>query len=192
MPRSTKQQRYLQPLTSGGPGNSVQGSFGLAAGRRNLATLGGPTSYTRPMGIMPHRGLDLSFMGTGAENSGYSFRIWQVFTEVDANGQPTKFGELVLFGSGVATLSATSGPSGSVVCGAADVLADTITWAASAAGAKYEAAYGSTGSLAYSPADDTPAHLLIPDLGNADAYIIEFAITALGATGANAVASEGT
>ena len=137
------------------------------------------------------RGVRLLFFATSANNTTGSCRVWVVHKGKSAE-TPADFLEVQYLGSAALTMGTTTGISTTSMVTSSERFADTIVWTVSNAGtspsgpgADLEAAFGSSGSRAYSPADNTIAALYLPDVGNADALVFEFINT--NTTGLNAL-----
>jgi hypothetical protein len=183
--RGTPMQRLMAT-------NSAVGAFALAAGRAlftslpNFIGMGTQKSRLRSLEILP--------FGTGNDNTTFAYRVWRVkFSDgatLGGSGRPVAV-HLDLLGSGVATLSAASLATNDELATSPERLADTLTWAIATSsttpkglGDTLETVHG-VDAAAYSPADDTPARLVIPDCFDADGIVFETDLT--GATGANAL-----
>lgn len=182
------QVRYF---TNAGVTNGNASAFALAAGR--FETLTGAENAVNRIWTMEAkdgrlaRGLEIVFFGSGANNDSFDYRLWQVKCGKNKKSPENTDHAIAYLGGGTATLSTKFGVSGGVVSDS-ERIADTITWTRSTTSTSprgpmevIETAYGlSVLAAAYSPADDTPARLIIPDLGNAEGVILEFAVTANG------------
>lgn len=186
------QERYLGT-------SSTQGSFALAAGRTTTSPEVASTRRLVTLGPA-FRGLRLQFFGTGSDNTTFDYRVWIVRKGLNSRpyhtpGAAPGYGDwsLEYFGGGTATLSTAVGAAASnVPVLSSERIADTLTWTVSTTattpkgpGASIEASNGLGTSWVYSPADNTPAWLSIPDLDGAPYVLIEFDLT--GATDANCV-----
>lgn len=154
---------------------SADGALNLAAGLKS----GDRVTYDKEVfDMLGAQGFLAMFLGGGADNDTVNYRVYLVHKTYGTDGQCT--GSVrELFGSGTATFG-----SGSTIGGAAAAaglrVADTLTWTRAAAadtpagiGTVLETAYGSVGTAAYSPADNTAAMLVCPQTGWADGLIIE-------------------
>lgn len=122
-------------------------------------------------------------VGSGNENGTFNYRLWLV----DAFGPPHRSRVLpALLGFGTATLSALEG-AGEVDDGLR--YADTLTWTL----ATGETTPDGPGSLllagatalevsVWSPGDDTPARLIVPDMGGG--WAVAFEVSGAGPEGA--------
>lgn len=164
--------------------NTVQASFALAAGftatdpdtaDHRVVRLGVDGDGKRNLGA------EITFFGVGANDTTYAYRIYTVH-----RGRETDAWELRLFYSGSVTLGTHMGPAGGSIANDSDRFADTFAggtvgaWATAVANAN-----GSSTPVEHSPADNTIAHLKIPDFGGAWGFLIEFDMT--GATSGNAL-----
>lgn len=162
--------------------NSTASAFTYTAGGR--ATLG--TSVTTIKMNAGSRGLRLVAFGEGSDNTTFDYRVWVVRRPRGSTGGTC---EIAYFGGGTATLSTSVGSSTDIVT-SSERFADTLTWTVSTTattpkgiGALVEASNGLGTSWVYSPADNTPAVLSIPDLDGAIEVLIDFDMT--GATSGN-------
>lgn len=193
--QGNEQVRYLAT-------SSTQTAFGLAAGR----TTTNPESTTaanerRVVWVgTGFRGCRVHICGTGADNATIAFRVLLVRRGLSSDGArewvpSASKGDWSLeqYGAGSATLSTAVGAATTgVPVLSTERIADTITWTVSTTattptgpGALIEASNGLGVSFVYSPADNTPAFLSIPDLDGAAGFVIEFDLGT--ATSANAV-----
>ena len=180
MPQTNGQRRLHGPLPAD---NVVATSAVLTAKRYTSATLvsalAGALAAIVPMGPAKQgtrlRGVEISFMGVGVDNDAGGFTIHQVKRGRVGEENPDDF-ELVPIYTGTFTLSTLMG-AGSCA-GTTERIADTITLAACTAattpkgiGDVIESLYGPAAAVVYSPANNTPARLFIPDVGNGDILI---------------------
>ena len=129
----------------------------------------------------------IRFFGDGADNSTFDYRIW-AWTPSKTN---PSVGYTTLIGFGTATLSTLLGSSSAnSVVGAAEEVADTLTFTVATDAttpkgpwSKILASLGGSADV-YSPANNTSAMLLLPELGSIQGFFFDFDLT--GATGANA------
>lgn len=169
---------------SGDP--STQGDFALAEGYTaatfetlrdtyRLKTLGVDDEGPRYLGAA------LTFLGRGADNATYNYRVYAVF-----RGREKDVHLLRLVCSGVATLGATLGvgPAGSIAP-TTDRVVDKLTLTVSAWGTHDAAARGHAGPVIHSPDDATPAQLTLADMGGAVGIIVEFDLVTATAASAN-------
>lgn len=168
--RQTDLVRYLQT-------NSTSSSFTVAEGIVTLATI---NALAVPVVSMnAYRGLpELSFFGTGADNSTFSYRVFTVERITQTNNTPTDVAQLMevrLLLSGTATLSTLVGPSSSgVAILSTERVADSVgTVAQTGWCTQLQAEFGSAVS-SYSPADNTRALIAVPDMGSVYGFIIDF------------------
>lgn len=180
-----KQRRYLNT-------GSNQSSATLAAGR--VASIGAEYESATNYRLIPiqsdggtrTRGVILGFMGVGDDNGTFNYRVWiarkgETITR-DGNRDIKTDYDLQYFGGGAATLSTALGTSSNSVVRDTERIADTVTWTRGTSattpkgvGVSVEATFGAgIASAAYSPADNTPGYLYIPDVGSADALLVEF------------------
>ncbi len=160
----------------------------LTADRTNLAGIaeqaaGGKVHWLgSPYGGAKSRGVMLSFFGVGADGAQGTCKVWLVYQGGAGSNPDTDTMRRAYYGSAVFTLSSSvTGLAGSDLADASQYFADTLTWTLSSTGTSpkgpgvaIEAAFGSPGSAAYSPADDADqAVLFLPDLGNADGILLE-------------------
>lgn len=114
------------------------------------------------------RGGRIFFLGQGAANDTYNYRLLGCDRPIEGQS-----GFLTHVGSGVTTLGTGTGlnfPRGELL--ADDLIADTLTWVEANSGTSPKGvgdliggatpAYGLGQITAYSPADNTPAMLIIP------------------------------
>lgn len=138
----------------------------------------------------------LRFIGTGADNSTYDYRLWAAHAALS--------GEIFVdfLGSGTATLGTTLGsthPDSLVSPGVlrgGERLADTLSFTAATDAttpkgpfAAQQTGFGQGTAQAYSPADNTAAQLILPMVAQYAFLFIEFDLT--GASGANVLLEPG-
>lgn len=171
--RATPQEKYLAT-------NSTAAAFTYSAGGRTTLDV---TTIVMKDGM---RGIRLTPYGAGSDNQTFDFRVWLVRRPTGTTGS---IAELALYGAGSATLSAAVG-SATDLLGTSERFVDTCTWTPATTattpkgiGSLVEANNGLGTSYVYSPANDTPAILSIPDLDGAPEVLIDFDMT--GATAAN-------
>lgn len=179
--------------------NSTQGSFTLTAGRKAVSWSGGQCTIsdgtnTHSVILMDRfRGVTIGFGGVGSDNTTANYRVWLVrfgvartasvpnpdlLAAVDALVSP------YIVDTSTITLSTATGISGDGgVYLSSERIADTLTRTVGGIGTTIEATYSLGTSDVHSPADNTPARLVIPHLGGAHGFIIEFDMT--GATSMN-------
>lgn len=163
-------------------GNSVRTTYGITAGGLYLeSALPGPV---HPFGnslvaLMMFFGLDAS-----PNNKDFLFRVWFAYRVQNTQQQIEPEYLLMAAGDGQATLSsALSSPANGTFLQTNERLADTLTFtpATDATTPKGPFTAFQTGmsegtSQVYSPADDTPAALIIPSAGRATGFVIDFDI----------------
>lgn len=194
-PKSNGQTRYLTT-------SSTQTSYQVAAAGR-------AASLTAALGYFPlgqeqgekFLNIEISPFGEGADNATFNMRVYLVETGYIADGLNNLDFELVPVIDCVVTLSTALSVSNATVgndaTGSDDRLADTVTItyltaATSPAGvsAMLQSVYGSPAPQAYSPANNTPARIYIPDCGGAAGVLIDFDLVT--ATSANCLIKPGT
>lgn len=170
---STDFRRYLAT-------NSNQTAFSLTAGWKSfsdlssftVASMGAPNADRR-------RGLRVVFFGPGDNNDTFTYRVW-VLRGVSARGAPGQPGAFLmrLLGAGSCTLGTSVGVASGEVLDT-ERFVDTLTYTPTTTGTSptgpgtsIETAFSP--SVVYSPADNTIAELILPDLGNEGYYVIEF------------------
>lgn len=168
--------------------DSSAAAFALTAGFK-------ATADAAPNNIFPIKGqgVHVYFGGAGDDNDAYNYRIWLVRSTYAADGKTQTGLEYEFFGSGTATMSTAAFIGGGGALGTGRI-ADTLTFtlATDATTPKGPAtvlntALGAASPAAYSPADNTPACLVIPHLGWPEGIIIEFDMTTGDPTGAFAL-----
>ncbi len=183
MPSGTPQQRYLGQMTA-------KTAYTLAGGRVALTSL--TTAHEKPIGmggsINRQVAAEVQVIGTGADNATINFKLWAVHKSTPAGNAPAT-ADLRLIASGTATLGTCTLASGDDLLRSGETassvrIADTISLTQTDYGAALATAMGSPGVQVSSPADNTPAVILVPDLGDADP-LIEFDLGT--ATGADAI-----
>lgn len=188
--QSNDQERYLAT-------SSAQGSFSLAAGRTTTSPESANTRAIIATGA-GFRGMKFQFFGSGADNSTFDYRVWIIGRGLGSGRQWNPSGSLgdwslTYYGGGTATLSTATGAaaSGTPIL-SSERIADTVTWTIGTTSTTpkgvaglIEASNGLGVSWVYSPADNTPAWLSIPDFDGAWGVLVEFDLT--GATAANCV-----
>jgi len=174
--------------------NSAGAAFALTAGRKLWSTLSAAATIFSLEAIGSAR---ISFFGAGNDNGTFSARVWGVTKGSNASGGLSDC-RIEYLGQAASTLSVAVGAAASgVLVLNSERLADTLVWTVSTTAttpkgpmAVIETAYNEGASAAYSPADDTPAHLHLPSLGRFDGLILEFG-PLTNATGVNALIHPG-
>lgn len=161
--------------------NSNQTAFAITEGVQFYSTLASTYTVNSLGGRNADRkrGLRIVFYGAGDDNDTATFKLW-VLREVGPRGSGSPTSMLCqLYGFGTITLSTAVGDASAEVL-ATERFADTISWTVATTsstyhgiGATVESCFGGY-SAAYSPADNKPGCLIIPDLGNEGWYILEF------------------
>lgn len=171
--------------------------------RRYLATSSTATAFTYtagarltapPANVIPMSRnliLNLIFMGAGADNSTFDYRVLGLMRCTDATGAiDTVTYLLVNLGVGTCTLGAMVGSTGGTAILSTERLADGVTWTISSETSApdgpmtdIETAYSEGTSQAYAPADDTFGMLILPACGRFEGIVVDFDLT--GATSAN-------
>lgn len=168
--------------------NSPQTSFTVAAGYK--ASFPATSAYARVPVADLLAGI-VSFYGTGDANDAFDCRIYGEYgisaaTPGSTRG-PTTESTLVLLGTATATLGTATGASGATIVPAASLIADTISWSASAFLLAAETAFSEGASGVASPADNTQAFLFLPCLARCSSLLFEFDATTGTPTGMNAL-----
>lgn len=185
---TTRIARYLGALTA-------KTAYTLSAGRVALSTL--TTAHERPVSLGGVdnllRGFEVQIIGTGADDSTINLKLWRVRRSASrVDGTQPVTASLELLGTAVATLSTATLASGDDLLASGETytamrIADTIVWTTGGIEAAMNVAVGSGGINASGVVANTPATLFVPDLGGADALLIEFDLGT--ATGADALIS---
>jgi len=174
--------------------NSTQDSFTLTAGRYAITWSGGiaqisdGTNTHKIMLMEKYRGVVLGFGGVGANNALADFRLWAVkfgFSTSEFVPDPDMNNAIdcevlaLLADTSRITFGSGTGVSSGVYT-ATELIADTlsVTLATTATtppgiGETLENAYGLGDATVYSPANNTPAKLVIPHV-RAHGLIVEF------------------
>lgn len=162
--------------------NITTGAFTLARGGLYLqSALAGPI-----LPIGPNLIHEVLFSGTAAapDNKDFTYRLWfadRLYRDENA----TDPGFILTFaGSGQATLSNLLAPvTGGLALTGLERLADTLTWTISSGAttpkgpmALAETGFAEGTSQAWSPADDSPAKLILPTVARATGLYFEFDI----------------
>ena len=190
--RSSGSRLYL-------PANSTQADFTtvtpvLANGvRSDMSVIGGHLyiNYANTINwkvIVPnlYRGMRVEFVGAGADDSTFNYRMWAVTPRLaaTANMNAYTYGEivslgLVNYGIGTGILSTQVGTGNPVA--ADNRYADTLTFTLAdgtttptGVGDVYGSAYNLGTPTVYSPTNNSGAVLAIPDLSNLWGIVIEF------------------
>lgn len=194
MPYSSLQRRlHAANITASAyvltAGRYTPTSLGVALSTAKVIALGKPEAGER------QRGLEITFFGTGADDSTIAARLWQVVRGVPSlsGSESANDKELMLVGTFAATLSTAvgAGASGLPIL-SSERIADTITFtgatgSTSPKGISDKIAAGYGGGLSvdvYSPADNTPGRAWVYDLANGDALL---ELIKVSATDANAL-----
>jgi hypothetical protein len=144
-----------------------------------------------------YRGMRVVFFGEGADNDTFNYRVWAVFPRTASTAPLNTFTQsnvtsvaTVCFGTGSGTLSTLVGEGDLVP--ADERYADTLTFVPTdgtttptGVGDVFSTAYNLGTPTAYSPANNSPAMLAIPDVSNIWGLVFEFDVT--GATSVNAL-----
>jgi hypothetical protein len=172
------------------PTDSTQGSFTITNGRKALTNTSGNiylsgSTVHRLIPVAGARGIAIEFFGTDANNEALAAaKVW-IATLAYSSGQTdpisgpenASYADLRLYGTtGAVTYSTATGAGTGDLVPSTSFIADTIaSWTLNAYATATESAYGLGASAIVSPADNTPATLIIPNLGaEAHAVIIEF------------------
>lgn len=159
--------------------DSTATAFALAAGRKLASDIAGKVfPMRRSNGSLRARGYQIQIVGTGADNSTGSFRLWRV------NYGPSGYdAELTLQASCTFTLSAAVGlgtDSAKNLVLASERYADTLAYTVATAattpkgiGDLIVTATGAAAAQVFSPTNDTPALIIVPDAGDCDAILPE-------------------
>lgn len=180
--------------------NGTQSATWMVAGRVAVGQLAAARSvataddYKFSLGKLQgegrQRGVEIVFFGAGADNTTVNYRVWRLkrgynpYSSVFRTQPGDEMYDLVC--TGTATLSAAQLTEDESVDDEDDQaigrnyrIADTITVTLATTSTTpkgISASLGTTGygapdPTAYSPANDTPAFLLIPDMGGGDLYL---------------------
>ena len=177
-------RRYLEV-------GSTQATFSLSAGHVTARPEDSNSSHVA-LNVANDRGVVIGFSGEGADNATFDYRIWSMVEcqNPDDIGKPTGY-MLSYLGGGTATLGTATGSGSTGPVRSGERIADTVTFTVSSGsttpkgpGQSMIDSLGEGSPSAYSPADNTPAMLIMPSLGRARLLIVEFDLT--GATRANA------
>lgn len=174
--------------------NSTQDSFTLTAGRyaiswsSGIAQISDGTNTHNILLMEKYRGVVLGFGGAGSNNNLADFRLWIVkfgFSRSEEVPDPDMNSAIdcdvaaLLADTSRITLGTGTGVSGGVYT-ASELIADTlsVTLATTATtpkgiGESLENAYALGDMTVYSPADNTPAKLIIPHV-RGHGLIVEF------------------
>lgn len=185
--------------------NRTTSAAAITAGRYTWATLATLLSTTEaivqslriamgPNGDgVRRRGVEVQIIGTGANNVTGTCRVWQLkWGKSSTDNPPVIEFELAYLGSIAATLSAAVGASDSAVVKTTERIADTLVWTQGTASTSpkgiadvLDSIYQATAAAAYSPANDTPGRMFLPECGNGDILLEPY--TGGSATDINAV-----
>ena len=174
------QQRYLDT-------DSTQSALSLTAGRKAVTTTGGKmfvgsSTVHRIVPLDGARGVTIQFFGTDAANEiianaaiwGVTFPTFSGATVPNQSFATAAYCDLLLFGTAATiTLGTAAGVDSGDLVPATSFIADTIaTWTINTGS---ESVYGLGTTGEYSPADNTPAYLSIPNFGAfVHGFVIEF------------------
>lgn len=174
--------------------NSTSTSFSLTEGFSSIAVLKAAGYGVVPLAVassqtdsnnatvQSYGAVKLRVFGTGADNSTLSVRVWAYSPSGSSSGYVTCVGEIAatlgtLFGSSSTAISSTNR------------IADGVTFALSSTSSSptgpWTEIYSSLAAEAatYSPANNTSAYIVLPELGSATYLIFDFDMT--GATSGN-------
>lgn len=124
----------------------------------------------------------ITFYGKGVDNDVFTCRIWsRASIGTKAAGGDDAAYMLQYVGLATVTLSSMTGLSTSSVITASHLIADTITWVPATIGTTpsgnftdVATALGTLTGTASSPANNTPATLILPILGEAQELVFDF------------------
>lgn len=141
------------------------------AGRKASASLPDLQATMIPMGVVGEgrrrRGATIQIGGSQNDGTVIAYEVWGVYKAAGVGGNiGADDYEIVKLCSGNATLSTSVGHGGAgALASASERLADTITLVVALWGLAVESAFAAS-IVVHSPADNTPAHLLISDAGS--------------------------
>jgi len=178
MARTPSDKRYL-PISTAGAAQA------LTSARKAM-----PWASAATFPIEPVTGsARVSFFGT-VNNATCDVHVWGVIYG-RGNGKPETDFRMEYLGKAAIVIGNTPGCAGSAATdapvGSAELMADTIVWTPSTTATTpkgpmsvLETAMNEGVAAAYSPANDTPAHLVLPSLGRFHGLIFEFAVASSG------------
>lgn len=175
MPRTPSEKRYLATSTAGAAQAFTAGRKALPWASAATNPIAGITGSAR-----------VSFFGT-INNATCDVHIWGVVFGGRAGKLETDM-RMEYLGKAAIVIGNTAGAGGTdAPVSSSELMADTITWTPSTTATTpkgpmsvLETAMNEGVSAAYSPANDTPAHLVIPSLGRFHGLIFEFAVASSG------------
>jgi hypothetical protein len=146
---------------------------GLPSALKNGAALSDRCFGLRPVsGGKAARGVRIWPYLTAAANDDVAYRLYAMMPFAAGDGRTPSMYALELLGSGVFTAGAGTGVDGAIVDDAS-LWCDTITWTKAAAGTAVFDALQAADAQAYSPANDTPGFLQVPDVGGAAFLVLD-------------------
>ena len=174
--------------------NSTAAAFALTEGFSDITTLRAAGYGIVPLGefstqndannstVPSYSGVRLRAFGVGSDNTTFDVRVWAYTPSGGTKGYVT------LVGAASATLSTLFGTDGTAIA-SANRIADTLTFTLASSATSptgpwsdiYSALVANVGI--YSPANNTSAFIVLPELGSATYLIFDFDMT--GATSGN-------
>lgn len=171
--------------------NSTASAFALTEGFSDIDTLRAAgygivplsqISQSSPATSPCYTAAKIRAFGVGADNATFDYRVWAYTPSAGSNGY------LTLIGAASNTLGTLFGSSNTAIP-ATNRIADTVTFDLSAASTTPTGPWSDIYSAlacdvgVYSPANNTSALVILPDLGSATHLIFDFDMT--GATSGN-------
>lgn len=146
---------------------------GLPAALKDGAALSDRCFGLRPIsGGKAARGVRIwPYLNAGA-NDDVAYRLYAMMPFAAGDGRTPAMYSLVLLGSGVFTAGTATGVAGALVDDT-HLWCDTITWTKATAGTRIFDALQAADAQVYSPANDTPGFLQVPDVGGAAFLVID-------------------
>jgi len=160
----------IKPFIADNAGVSPNGTYQISASTVSAGTF--PTGVG-VVAVSNATNAKILFAGTGADNSTYSVRLYaKVGIEQSSENTDVAY-TLALMGTADITLSTLTGPTASTLL-AGIRIADTVVWTPADPFSTIALANGADTGTAYSPANNTPAYLILPYLGGAFEVVTDY------------------
>lgn len=169
--------------------SSTNPAFTINAGRSttkptDMFVLSSDISGTRM------RTVEATLFGTGSAGNTFDVKVWVVKIGVSTATGEAEDWEQQPFCTFTATLGSTAGVGATGITSGDKIVTTLSAPVMTAFGTAVLNAYQGIAPVVYSPGDNTPARLFLPELGNA--YAVKFEFDIITATSANALVEGGT